>query len=283
MKKILVAVDFTECSLNALEHAISIAQHCKKDVHMLWVNKEPEKKEMFVDAPDDLTQEAIKHFDELIKRYKPSMPEGCVIDYKIRTGKIYREVVAEALETETVLIIAGTHGASGFEEFWIGSNANRIISASECPVITIRGGIDIHRPLKRIVLPVDSTLETRQKAPFTTYLAKCHNAEIYILSIYSSKVKAVIRLVDIYADQIAKYLDQEGVVYHRDSIYADNITDSTIEYAEKIDANLISIMTEQETKASNLWLGPYAQQMVNRSPFPVLSIHVKELLISSSR
>jgi hypothetical protein len=43
---------------------------------------------------------------------------------------------------------------------------------------------------------------------------------------------------------------------------------------------MISIMTEQEKSTSNLWLGPYAQQMVHHSPIPVLSIHAAEINIS---
>jgi nucleotide-binding universal stress UspA family protein len=50
-----------------------------------------------------------------------------------------------------------------------------------------------------------------------------------------------------------------------------------IEMAKKLDANLISIMTEQETRTSNLWMGPFAHQTVNHSPIPVLSIHPKEV------
>jgi hypothetical protein len=45
-----------------------------------------------------------------------------------------------------------------------------------------------------------------------------------------------------------------------------------------VDANLISIMTQQETATANLWMGPYAQQTVNRSPIPVLCIRPKETL-----
>jgi hypothetical protein len=44
-----------------------------------------------------------------------------------------------------------------------------------------------------------------------------------------------------------------------------NITDLTIEYAQSINADLISIMKEQEISWSNLLIGPYAQQMVNHS------------------
>jgi len=38
-------------------------------------------------------------------------------------------------------------------------------------------------------------------------------------------------------------------------------------------------MTEQEKSTANLWLGPYAAQMVNHSPIPVLSIHSKQMSI----
>jgi nucleotide-binding universal stress UspA family protein len=198
--------------------------------------------------------------------------------YKIRTGKVYKEITGEARENRAMLVVAGTHGASGFEEFWIGSNANRIVSASPCPVITIRAGIDIRRPLNKIVLPIDSTMETRQKATFTGYLAKMHEAEIFILSLLTSKVKAIRQNVDLYSNQVALYFESEGIKCHIENMDADNLSDNMIEYAKKIDANLISIMTEQETTTSNLWMGPYAQQTVNHSPIPVLSIHSREVL-----
>ena len=60
-------------------------------------------------------------------------------------------------------------------------------------------------------------------------------------------------------------------------VTADNTTNSTIEYSQKVNADLIAIMTEQEKTAANFWLGPYAQQMVNNSPIPVLSIQPVEI------
>jgi hypothetical protein len=122
------------------------------------------------------------------------------------------------------------------------------------------------------VLPIDSTTETRQKATFTGYLAKKHNAMIHILSLYSTKVKAIRRNVDSYSEQVGKYFDDEGVKYIITSKEVDNIADGMIEYGKSVDANLISIMTQQESTTANLWMGPYAQQTVNRSPIPVLCI-----------
>lgn len=282
MKKIVVAIDFLDCSLNALAHAVSIADKAKADIEMVWVNMPDNSKEIFKCDPDALLNEVDKRFNELIEDYSPELENG-KMTYSIREGKVYKEIILAARESKADLVVAGTHGSAGFEEFWIGSNANKIVSATEKPIITIRGGVDVQRSLNRIVLPIDSTVETRQKLPFTTELAKIHDAEIHVLSIYTTKVQAVRYRVDTYSDQVIEYLEEEGVKYVRDAVEADNLTNSTIGYAERIDANLISIMTEQERTTANLWLGPYAQQMVNHSPYPVLSIHPKELIRSLSR
>jgi nucleotide-binding universal stress UspA family protein len=198
------------------------------------------------------------------------------IEYCTKDGKVYREIIAQAKEDDAFLIVAGTHGSSGFEEFWIGSNAQKIVSASPCPVITIRKGIKIDRNLTKIILPIDSTLETRQKVPFTALFAKYFNAKIFVLGLYTTEVPSVRKKIDNYSEQVIEYLTENEISFERDQIEVDNVTDSTIDYAVKKDANLISIMTDQEKTTKNLWLGPYAQQMVNHSPLPVLSIHPKE-------
>ena len=276
MNTIVVAIDFSECSINAFLHALSIAQKCSSDLMLVWVAKPVSDKDKFED-PKDPTREVKAQFDDLINKYKHELPNN-KIDYKIRTGKVYKEIADEARESNAMLVMTGTHGATVFVEFWIGSNANRIVSLSPCPVITIRGGINIHKPLSKIVLPIDSSMETRQKATFTAYLAKQHDAEVYILSLYTTKVKAMRQNVDLYSEQVANYMEEMGIKYNVSSVVADNISDAMIEYAKKVDANLISMMTHQETNTINLWMGPYAQQTVNRSPIPVLSIHPMDTL-----
>ena len=57
------------------------------------------------------------------------------------------------------------------------------------------------------------------------------------------------------------------------------ITSATLKFAEENNADMVCIMTEQETSSANILLGPYAQQMVNHCPIPVLSVHPKNLYI----
>jgi len=247
---------------------------------MLWVNNPNTTKTILSsDLSDDLLEEVEHQFSRLIAKYSPQLPES-KIDYIIREGKVYKEVVNQAKESDVWLIVAGTHGSSGFEELWMGSNAFRIVSAAPCPVITIRTGIPIERHLERIVMPIDSTPETRQKVPIVCDLAAMFNAEVHILTMFTTNVSEVRSLVKSYTKQAAEYFKKYKVNTKIVEIESDNITTETIDYAKKNDANLICIMTEMEKTASNLWLGPYSQQMVHHSPIPVLSIHPMEIPIS---
>lgn len=282
MKRILVAVDFSECSINALEHAITIARKAGSDIEMAFVIKPESSREIFTEGPQTLGAMIKDKFEELIEKYTAQLAPHKIF-YTIAEGKIYKEIVRLAENKDVFLVVAGTHGASGFEEFWIGSNAYRIVMASSKPTITIRGGVKISRNLERIVLPIDSTVETRQKVPFTAYIASIFQAEVHVLSVYTSVVADIRRMVDGYSEQVMKHLEEENIRYVLNHVDGENLTDVTIDYAQKHDANLIAIMTEQERSTKNLLLGPYAQQMVNHSPFPVLCIHPRDVMMSMGR
>jgi nucleotide-binding universal stress UspA family protein len=208
----------------------------------------------------------------LINKYKEKIAVD--FDYKIREGKVFREIVNQAKYDDTDLIIIGTHGVSGFEAYWIGSNANKVVSNSTCPVITIRNGF-LSRGFSKIVLPIDISKNTRKKVKFTAELTSLCSSEIHLISVRETNYPVVIKKLDNYIAQIKEHLENKNIKVITESVYGSNITDITIEYAKKIDANLISIMTDQVENTSNIWLGKYAQQMVNNSPIPVLSIRPK--------
>lgn len=274
-KVILVGIDFSDCSINALEHAITIARKAKSGISMVWINHLDYSKEIFSVEPQNLEEEVVERFEALVKKYKYHL-NGEVLDYTICKGKVYKEICKIADKKDAFLIVIGTHGSSGFEEFWIGSNANRLVSSTIRPIITIRGGVDIGTDLKKIILPLDSTKITRQKLPVTALLAKYFNSEVHILGLFTTTSDDIRYRVRQYVTQAEEYLVENNIKHRSTFIEADNITDETLKYANKIGANLISVMTEQETSTANLLLGPYASQMVNHSPIPVLSIHASK-------
>ena len=274
-KKIVVGVDFSDCSMNALEHAVIIARKARAGIIMVWANHLDYSKEIFSVEPDHIRTEVQERFTKLVDKYSPQLAEGTEIDFRMEKGKVYKVICQVAQEENAFLLVVGTHGSSGFEEFWIGSNANRIVSASKLPIITIRAGVDSNKNLKTIVMPLDSTKITRQKLPITALLAKYFDAEIHILGVYTSTVDNIRYRIKNYVAQSETYLKENNIQYRTVFLDANNITDTVLDYAQKVNANLISIMTEQETTTANLWIGPYAAQMVNHSPIPVLSVHME--------
>ncbi|MCB2221098.1 MAG: universal stress protein [Bacteroidetes bacterium] len=282
MKQILVAIDFSRCSIHALEYAILLANRIKANITMVWVDNTQIDESVYLQSIESSRKEIVSNFEELISKYGSGLEKG-EITYKIRKGKVHIEVANQAKYSDAMLVIAGTHGVTGFEEFWIGSNAYRIVTYAPCPVVTIRTGYEFNKEINKIVVPIDSTMETRQKLPFSAKIALYFDAEIHIVSLYSTSIKAVRYKVDNYSKQVKKYLEEENVKYTMATLDAENITNSTINYATENDADMIAIMTEQETTTANLFLGAYAQQMVNHSPVPVLSIHAKEYIRIASR
>jgi len=276
MKKILiVAMDFSEGAMNAFNFSIRVANAISANIMMVWVDKKKIGNSVYSNAFDPRL-EVKKRFEALIEEYESRLVNGKFL-YKMRNGKVHIEITNQAKYHDATLILAGTHGTSGLDEFWMGSNAQRIVANAECPVITLRHDESYDKPIRRILLPIDSTRETRQKLPFVSSLAKCLGAEIIILSLYSTKVQSIRDFVDEYSDQVEEYMRERDISFKKEVIEVENITNSTIEFAENNDIDLISIMTEQESSPMNLLLGPYAQQMVNHSPIPVLSIRRKSI------
>jgi len=279
VKEIIVGIDFSKGAMNALNYSILLANNIGANITMVWVDKPGSSDSIFDNSSGVYRKEVHRRFDEIVKKYSKDMKKGELM-YKIRSGKVYKEISNQAKYNDAQFIVSGTHGISGFEELWIGSNANRIVSASPCPVITVRQGYVVKKKISKIILPIDSTLETRQKAPYAADIAKAFGAEILILGLAVSSVSTIKKRVESYSKQMADYFTKLGIKNTYIEVQSANVTSDTLKIAEEQNADLICIMTEQETSAANIFLGPFAQQMVNHSPIPVLSVHPKNFYIT---
>jgi len=269
MKIILVPIDFSADSINALEHAILIANQIVASVRLIHVVKSKNFEPPFV--INEFTSTMSNSIDDFMKRiidkYAKKVKGG--MDFKIREGKIYREICNQAKYDDAYLIIMGSHGVSGFEEKVIGSNAYKVVVNSPCPIITIRQKFNPIEP-KRIILPIDMSKETRKKIPFVTEYALNFNSEIHILGVSDTNSVDIKKKLTLYCNQVEDYLTEKKLNVHKEIIMNNDITNSIIQYAVKNDAHLITIMTEQLNRLA-FWLGPTAQEIVNNSPIPVMS------------
>ena len=275
MQPIVVAIDFSNTSIHCLEYAIPLANKVNSDIVLVWVDKINVLESVYPDTSNQNRIEAKKRFEELIRQYRKKMAKGLKMEYKLRKGKVYHEVDSLAKNTDALLIIAGTHGISGFEEFWIGSNAFRMVTYASVPVITVRNDFPITKSINTILVPMDNSAETLQKLPFVAKLAQFFKSEVHVVATHSSHLKSIRRLPEKNSRQAIQFLKNNHIRYIQDSIVSSDITKAVISHAIKINADLISIMTEQETPM-NILMGPHSQQLINQSPVPVLCLHPHE-------
>ncbi|MEI7663836.1 MAG: universal stress protein [Bacteroidota bacterium] len=278
MQPIIVAVDFSNTSVHAVEYAISMANKMRSDIFLVWVDKLNPQESVYPDTSNENRNEAKKRFEELISQYGKQLDKGLSMDYKLKKGRIYREVDNLARHTDAGLIVTGAHGISGYEEYWIGSNAYKIVTYASCPVITVRHDFTIPVNIERILVPMDGSNETLHKIPFIITLANLCNSEVHVVTTHNSNLKSIQRITEKLAQTAIACMLKHKVRVVEGSIVSNDLTKSVIDYATKANVDLIAIMTEQETPV-NILLGAQAQQLINQSPIPVLSIHPQEKFI----
>jgi len=271
MKDILVAIDFSKGSLHALEYAIELANVSECNVIMAWVDNQTTQDLHLINESREYRDESKKSLEEIVSNYKGKLNPG-KLTYKIRKGKVYEEMAAQVKQSDCGLLVTGAHGVTGYEEFWIGSNASRVVSYSPCPVITVKFNYDNNRGIRKILFPVVHTPQTIQKVHFVSQLARAHGSDINILALHTSKLKTMQKVVDNSVAKVESYLTNQGISFFSDSITTNNLTASIIRHATDLDVDLIAIMTDWQNDSSQTILGQYAQQLVNYSPVPVLSV-----------
>jgi len=278
IKNVIVGIDFSDGSLNAMQHAISVALKYNAKLILLYVLTPDAKTLIGADevSKSNMVSFIEKKLNKLVSDCKKSLPRN-IVEYKIRMGKVSREMNAEAQERGSALVVVGTHGCSEFKEFFMGSSAFRIISASKFPVLSVRNGVDIQRDLTNILIVIDDSMETLQKLKYAVSMAKRFHAKVHIMGMYPTRYKDITQRIDAFVKQAEIYLLKENVRLDSVLIKKNKKVDTVLEYAAKKDVNLIIVMKEIELAGETVFImAPFSERIVNRSPIPILTVNVDE-------
>jgi len=271
MKLILVPIDFSADSINALEHGIKFANIINASLRMIHVSTSKEfKAPSFFKDLHDFKGKTVDDYLKLIN-YRHQRKLKQKLDYITKEGNIAEEIIKQSEKDKVEFIIMGTHGLSASNSYWIGSNAYKVVCNSNCPVLTIRNGF-IRKSIAKIILPIDASKNTRRKLTITAKIAKIYDAEIHVIGVTETSMKDILVKVESWVKQSVEYLNKSKIRNKSLMIQGSDLTQITIDYAKSINADLISIMKEQGEQPVSLLLSPYAQQMINQSPIPILTI-----------
>ena len=266
MNKIVVGFDFSSGSAYAVDLAIDIANRWKNDIRLVYV-KEKKEDEAPIRAEIERRNAGVAH---LLK--------GIKLEYVLRQGNPAEELAKQATEDEANLLIVGTHGMSGMKTNMLGRNSYKTIEESPVPVLIVREDFNFSKKLDTIVVPLDNSDDTRQKVNMAATFAKTFGSTIHLLGLYTASAADVRAIVNNYVKMVEKYLDKNEIEHVTKYVtVSKNVTADTLDYANAVQADMIAIMTEQEKNLSSLILGTYAQQMINQSRIPVLTVRPKDV------
>ena len=268
MTNFIVPIDFSVDSLKGLEWALLFSRKLPVNIQMVYVLSHGSNLQ-----PNEVEEEhkiAQNQFDKLMEEYTSHLGKDSKLKYIIKKGKVYREVVNQVNSFENAVLSSSTSGASGFEELFIGSNALKMMAATEQPVFTIRQG-PVPTDIKKIVIPIKLDQDTRQKTPIAGDVAELFGAELHVITITSNKNKRDLERLETYGNQVVNYFKARNLKTVSKTLIGDSMPNLTCNYAEAVDADMVAIMSGDIDKL-NVFLGSYAQQMVNKANVPLLSI-----------
>lgn len=275
ISKILVPIDFSDIANNAINTAIAIAKKQQATIHLLHVmtvNAYSQSYMLHGTAfnyegliNDDIISNVQKFRDKLIEEHKINIIASTQI------GDIPTSVNQYVKENEIDLVVIGTHGASGWKEFFIGSNAMSVIKECEVPVLTIPPTFTKIK-FDHILYPVRNVVGVIEKYDYIKPIIDKDNAKVYLLGVDDEENKDDIESIENNIKNIQHLITDQNLNLVSAIKYSNNIAEIVLEESKKDAYDLMIINAILDNDWSNFFSGNYTQQIINHSKIPVLAI-----------
>ena len=269
-KNIVVGVDFSNSSHNAMRHAVSLALKTNAEIHLVWVKTPGVSNNITDDGGNNYIHKVQTSLEEWKNECKLEAP-NVEVNTVVLEGKVHVEILKYASNLSVPIVVMGTHGTSGFEEGYIGNNANRLIKDARMPILIMRENIEIKRDLHNIYAPIDLSFETLQKMRYATYLAKCFAAKVTIAGVYYPNNADTRHIINVQMRHASDMCEDHNVRHEMVPLTVQrDYVQTLLNHAHEQDANLIVIMREESetdfTSSSNM------TEILSTSKMPLLII-----------
>jgi len=285
MHKILVPTDFSKHSDAALEFAGSLAKKLNGQICLLHILEVPEISTTFpgtgewsVNDADSASEvqlvtammdEASRNMKELRKSH---LLEGLNIIDNIEMGEIEPVVKSAVSRFSADLIIIGAPGESNPLELFIGTQTEKIIRASEVPVLTIKTSSE--KEINNIVFASDFSEEAISIFPKVLDFAAVFGARIHLLRVNTLENFETSRESHL---QMTSFVEGFNLKDSEIVIYNDLLTESgIINYVNDNNADLIAIGSHSRKGFSHLFSSSIAEDLIKTVDCPVLTINIQK-------
>jgi nucleotide-binding universal stress UspA family protein len=273
MKKILVPIDFSSQSIEALRFAVRIANQSRGEVLLLHVIELPvlydphtvlEFERAYMKEAKD---KALSEFAVLRKKW---IPGNIQVSPHVTYGGTVDGIRHFILKKKPDLVVMGTQGASGLKDFTIGSNVEKIVRSSPVPVIATK---KTPESIKNIVVPVSPDFDQGKWIAKLKGIQGLFKAKIHLVYVNTPATFKVDMGSRHYLQAIAR---KYKLRRYTTTVFNDlSEEEGIIHFAEEMKADLIAMRTHGRRGIMHFALGSIAEGVVNHIPCPVWTFRVK--------
>jgi nucleotide-binding universal stress UspA family protein len=169
----------------------------------------------------------------------------------------------------------GAYGASGYRDFFIGSNSYYVIKYAGCPVLTIPEGKK-WRNFDKVLFPVRPTLGRFKKYQLLSDLVgkndNNNHCALEVFGISIEKREQDMKQVTEIAKELNDRLQNAAINFSVSFSNGKNVAEEVLEKADKTNTDLIIISTTVDVSNKQFFIGPFSQRIINHAKIPVLSV-----------
>jgi nucleotide-binding universal stress UspA family protein len=277
-KIIVVPWDFTPVAEHALAHAVKISRMVHDEICLLHIVDKaikPNEQGQKMAALKMIANESGARFN---------MP----IAVHISKGTIFSAIAdfvndkEKEREKEVSLVVMGTHGMKGMQRL-TGSWALKVIVGSKVPFIVVQDPPNDQERYHNIVFPVDFKKENKEKIRMAIYMGKYFESKIHMLVAVSTD-NSLIKKTKINLNFAIRYFIQNNIEYEIHEVPKGDFAEQTIEFAQKINADLVLIVTTKNITFADYVIGASEQYIIaNSSKIPVCCVNPRSSFASTAQ
>ncbi len=277
MKKVLFPTDFSDTASHAYGIAASFARAYKAELVLLHIVEPPAKALRFVsEYNDELSiREARKMADEFIGANPQKDME---VSRMVKVGKPFRMIAEAAFEIDPVIVVMGTHGASGFSEEFIGSNTRRVLKLAACPIVSVPEKLK-RASSETVLVPLDLHHPVKENYDFGLEICAQFGSEMQLLSVVApgSTKNEWVEMQDKMDGLIEKAKGQGVKASGEIVTSSEYVPEVILKYADEKELGMICMMTLREHGLKELVLGSTAASIIHHANIPVIATRPKKL------
>lgn len=291
IKKILVPTDLSPSSIKALDVAVYIARKTSAEVVLFNVVEMALPTNLHQQAPVDVAS-VVAAIDQtsqlvalgemkkkLIAIQKDVKNKGVRVrsEVDLDVDNVFKDISdVIALRDDCDLIVMGTKGVSGIEEFFIGSNTERVVRNAALPVIAVKFCEEDFQ-IRRILYATDFEEIKNDVFKFLAYFSDIFDAKIDL--VFVNTPNFFISNQDI-ATKFEKLIADNNLINAEYHIYNDFSEEKGIlNFAKEIDADMVVMPTNGRTGLSHIFNGSIAEDVVNHALLPILTINMNKFTL----